>query len=74
MVWHGWAPTNIYVSVSSNGINWDTPKSIILSAIAGRAWYPTIIGGTDVEAGHVAKIYYADIAAIFLTEILNPAR
>jgi hypothetical protein len=65
MVWHGWAPTKIYVSVSANGINWDTPQAIVSSSIAGRAWYPTIIGGTDVEAGQTAKIYYADIANDF---------
>ncbi|MFH6768820.1 T9SS type A sorting domain-containing protein [Gaetbulibacter aquiaggeris] len=65
MVWHGWNPTNIYISVSADGIVWDTPKSIIVSEIGGRAWYPTIIGDTDVEAGEVAKIYYADIAPDF---------
>ena len=65
MVWHGWSPTNIYISVSSDGINWDTPQSIIVSDIGGRAWYPTIIGTTDVETGQVAKIYYADIADDF---------
>jgi hypothetical protein len=65
MVWHGWAPAKIYVSVSANGINWDTPQAIISSAISGRAWYPTIIGVTDVEAGQTAKIYYADIASDF---------
>jgi len=62
MVWHGWSPANIYISVSANGINWDTPKMIIVSEQGGRAWYPTIIGVTDVEAGNVAKIYYADFA------------
>ena len=65
MVWHGWNPTRIYISASDDGITWDTPKSIIVSEIGGRAWYPTIIGNTDVEAGQVAKIYYADIAADF---------
>ncbi|HEY5689324.1 MAG TPA: T9SS type A sorting domain-containing protein [Yeosuana sp.] len=65
MVWHGWNPTTIYMSVSADGIVWDTPKSIIVSEIGGRAWYPTIIGDTDVEAGEVAKIYYADIAPDF---------
>lgn len=62
MVWHGWSPANIYISVSANGINWDTPKMIIVSEQGGKAWYPTIIGVTDVEAGRVAKIYYADFA------------
>jgi hypothetical protein len=65
MVWHGWSPPRIYISVSEDGINWDEPKSIIVSSILGRAWYPTIIGNTDVEAGQIAKIYYADIANDF---------
>lgn len=65
MVWHGWSPANIYLSVSKDGINWDEPKSIIVSSISGKAWYPTIIGYTDVEAGQIAKIYYADIAGNF---------
>lgn len=65
MVWHGWSPANIYISASSDGIVWETPQTIITSEIGGRAWYPTIIGDTDVEAGQVAKIYYADIAQNF---------
>ena len=65
MVWHGWSPTSIYLSVSKDGMNWDLPKSIIVSSISGKAWYPTIIGYTDVEAGQIAKIYYADIAGDF---------
>ena len=65
MVWHGWSPPKIYLSVSEDGVHWDEPKSIIVSSISGRAWYPTIIGSTDVEAGQIAKIYYADIASDF---------
>ncbi len=65
MVWHGWSPPKIYVSVSEDGVHWEEPKSIIVSSISGRAWYPTIIGNTDVEAGQIAKIYYADIAGDF---------
>jgi len=65
MVWHGWAPGVIYISFSSDGITWGTPQNIIVSSIAGKAWYPTIIGVTDVEAGQIAKIYYADIANDF---------
>lgn len=62
MVWHGWGNTaKIFLSVSADGINWSTPVSIIGSEQGGRAWYATIIGNTDVEAGQVAKIYYADM-------------
>ena len=63
MVWHGWNPGNIYISVSTDGIDWDTPQSIIVSELGGRAWYPTIIGSTDLVAGKVAKIYYADFSS-----------
>lgn len=60
MVWHGWSPPRIYVAVSDDGVSWDNPQSIIVSEEGGNAWYPTIIGVTDVEAGQIAKIYYAD--------------
>ena len=65
MVWHGWAPARIYLSVSKDGVIWEQPQAIISSAISGQAWYPTIIGNTDVEAGQIARIYYADIAKDF---------
>ena len=60
MVWHGWSPPRIYIAVSDDGVSWDNPQSIIVSEEGGNAWYPTIIGVTDVEAGQIAKIYYAD--------------
>jgi hypothetical protein len=60
MVWHGWSPPRIYVAVSDDGVSWDNPQSIIVSEEGGNAWYPTIIGVTDIEAGQIAKIYYAD--------------
>ena len=68
MVWHSWGTTAwTKISFSNDGINWDTPQSIIGSEIAtgGKAWYPTIIGETDVKAGQIAKIYYADMAKDF---------
>jgi hypothetical protein len=65
MVWHGWDPPVIYIAVSDDGISWENPQSIIVSDIGGRAWYPTIIGSSDVEAGQMAIIYYADIASNF---------
>lgn len=59
MVYHGWN-NKIYITTSKDGIDWDVPQSIISSALGGKAWYPTIIGETDVKAGEKAKIYYAD--------------
>ena len=59
MVYHGW-DGNIYITTSEDGIDWDVPQSIISSSTGGKAWYPTIIGETDVKAGMTAKIYYAD--------------
>lgn len=63
MVYHGWDPAEIYISGSQDLIHWYTPQSIIVSSQEGRAWYPTIIGDTDVQAGESARIYYADLAA-----------
>lgn len=68
MVWHAWGTTaETMISFSKDGITWDTPQSIITSKIAagGKAWYPTIIGETDVTAGQIARIYYADIEKNF---------
>jgi len=73
MVWHGWAPAVIYIASSADGITWDTPQSIISSEIVsgGKTWYPTIIGNTDVEAGQIAKIYYADITNNFSSRVFR---
>jgi len=63
IVYHGWDPAEIYISGSQDLIHWYTPQSIISSSQEGRAWYPTIIGDSDVQAGEVARIYFADLAA-----------
>jgi hypothetical protein len=63
MVYHGWAPAEIFITGSKDLIHWYTPQSIISSSRGGRAWYPTIIGDSDVQAGESARIYYADLTA-----------
>lgn len=66
MVWHSWVSTSIYISTSPNGTDWEQPTLLEPKAGAGRrAWYPTIIGQSDTEAGRVARLYYADIAPNF---------
>jgi hypothetical protein len=65
MVWHGWDPPVIYIATSIDLIEWDEPQLLVESAVGGRAWYPTVIGETDREAGKKARLYYADIAADF---------
>ena len=65
MVWHGWDPPVIYIATSIDLIEWDEPHLLVESAVGGRAWYPTVIGETDREAGKKARLYYADIAADF---------
>lgn len=74
MVWHAWGTTaQTRISFSDDGITWDTPQSIIASEIntGGKAWYPTIIGETDVKAGQIARIYYADIEKNFSYRIFR---
>jgi hypothetical protein len=74
MVWHAWGTTaQTRISFSDDGITWDTPQSIIVSEIVtgGKAWYPTIIGETDVKAGQIARIYYADIEKNFAYRVFR---
>lgn len=63
MVYHGWSPADIYITGSQDLIHWYTPQAIISSSRGGRAWYPTIIGDSDVQAGEAARIYYADLTS-----------
>lgn len=66
IVWHGWDPAYIYMSVSDDLIVWEEPIKIASAKNEyRRAWYPTIIGDTDTYAGRTAILYYADIAADF---------
>ncbi|MEX2369549.1 MAG: T9SS type A sorting domain-containing protein [Bacteroidales bacterium] len=61
MTYHGW-DGGIYVTLSSDGIQWEYPKKII-SKEGHNRWYPTIIGETDTKAGKLARIYYAEFNA-----------
>ena len=61
ITYHGWN-RSIYLSTSANGIDWEVPANIIAPSGQRRVWYPTIIGETDVSAGKVARIYYADMS------------
>jgi len=61
IVYHGWNG-NIYLSTSANGIEWESPVKIVTASSGNRVWYPTIIGETDLAAGKVARLYYADFA------------
>jgi hypothetical protein len=58
MVYHGW-DGGIYVTLSSDGVDWEYPTKIISKNSYNR-WYPTIIGETDTEAGRLARLYYAE--------------
>jgi hypothetical protein len=65
MVWHSWVSLSIYISTSTDGITWEEPKLLESKSGSRRAWYPTIIGRSDTDAGKIARLYYADIAAGF---------
>jgi len=59
MVYHQWDPRVIYMSVSSEGLNWSTPKAIT-NANEERAWYPNLISEFgDTIGGQTIKLYYA---------------
>ncbi|MBF0442798.1 MAG: hypothetical protein HQK54_12910 [Oligoflexales bacterium] len=61
-VWGGWDSIS-YISASDDMINWETPRVAARSALGGgRAWYPNIIGETDLIVGQNARLYYSDIS------------
>lgn len=60
MVYHGYTPFCIYMSSSIDAYDWSSPQTVLCSPREeGRAWYPTIIGESDLLAGEKARIYYA---------------
>ncbi|MBN2001158.1 hypothetical protein JW935_26685 [candidate division KSB1 bacterium] len=63
MVYHGWSPACLYIASSVDGYNWSKPQQLVCGSQGGRAWYPTIIGESDVSAGEKARLYYADFSA-----------
>ena len=63
MVWHRWDPPEIYIAYSTDGIAWIHPQKMVSGSQGGKAWYPSIIGETDVQAGQEARLYYADFSA-----------
>ena len=65
MVWHSWVSLSIYISTSTDGVVWEEPRLLEPNSAPRRAWYPTIIGASDTEAGKIARLYYADIAGGF---------
>ena len=59
MVWHRWNDSGLWLSISDNLLNWQTPINIVSASSPERKWYPTIIGRTDVLASEYANLYYA---------------
>jgi len=64
MVWQAWADESIYLSGTTDFINWDPPVKIISPVNGLTAQYVTIIGDSDVQAGENAWIYWADFKAV----------
>lgn len=65
IVYGGW-DGSIYISSSTDMLNWDLPEVLVISDQDGRAWYPTVISDMgDTLAGKSARLYYADIANDF---------
>ncbi len=63
MVWGGWDPLHIFISSSTDLLEWSTPLDIVApEGSAIRAWYPTIISDQgDTVAGKSATLYYAEM-------------
>jgi hypothetical protein len=59
MVWHRWNGSGLWLSVSDDLLNWQTPINVVPASSPEKKWYPTIIGRTDVLASEYANLYYA---------------
>ena len=59
MVWHTWNDTGLWLSISDDLLNWQTPINVVSASSPQRKWYPTIIGRTDVLASEYANLYFA---------------
>jgi hypothetical protein len=58
MVYHGWERRVIYMSASTDGINWERPVAIT-DDNDGNVWYPNLIGENgDTEGGKSIRMYY----------------
>ena len=59
MVYHNWTG-DLLISRSADLTSWTAPKLLLEKpSVAGKVWYPTIIGTTDKEAGEKAILLYA---------------
>lgn len=60
MVWHRWAG-DILISTSENLTDWSPPKLLLgKSSNAGKVWYPTLIGESDLVGGRSGSLLYAE--------------
>jgi hypothetical protein len=59
MVYHRWDPKVIYMSVSNDGLVWETPIAITNNN-SETAWYPNLLGNNgDTIGSEIIKFYYA---------------
>lgn len=61
LVYYSWSG-GIYLSVSNDGVNWESPRKIV-SKGNYDVTQATIIGETDIEAGRLARLYYAEFSS-----------
>jgi hypothetical protein len=64
MVWHTWegqsqSPKSVWLSASHDLMTWASPQPLVAAGPDEKAWYPTIIGESDVQAGRDAWLLYA---------------
>ena len=59
IVAHARASSDLWLSTSADLLNWTTPQLLVATSDPQRAWYPSIIGQTDVLASRNATLCYA---------------
>lgn len=58
MIWHTWTGNLVY-ALSNDLIHWTQPVTLLKTPLGQKAWYPTVVGESDVLAGEDAQLFYA---------------
>lgn len=58
-MWAGW-DLKLWISASTDGLEWDAPRLVTVSVDGTKAWYPTLISWDGNEiGGSETALYYA---------------
>ena len=60
MAWHAWDESGIWISVSKEGIEWESPRILVQTSGSARNWNPTLKMDADGKSGTLYYGYWPD--------------